>query len=82
MDTTTTQYQGQAPGRARRGASPVVACPSWREHTVASAAHRSGISGVAAVAMHAYLGNTTTTAGAENLSFTKRPARHLAVGST
>jgi hypothetical protein len=43
---------------------------------------RHDASGVAAVAMYASVGNTTTPAGAENLWFAKRHARHLAVGST
>ncbi len=72
MDTmTTTQHLGQAPGCGRRGASAPVACTSWR-----------GVTGIHAFPMNAYAGNTTTLAGAEHLSFAKRHARHLALGST
>jgi hypothetical protein len=72
MDTmTTTQQLGMAPGRARRGASAPVVCTSWRE-----------ITGMPAFPMNAYAGNSTSLAGAEHLSFTKRHARHLALGST
>ena len=71
MDTTTTQHLGQAPGCARRGVSAPVACTSWR-----------GATGIDAFPMNAYVGNSTTLAGAEHLSFTKRHARHLALGST
>ena len=51
-------------------AAPVV-CTSWRE-----------ITGMPAFPMNAYAGNSTSLAGAEHLSFTKRHARHLALGST
>ena len=80
MDTTTTHHLGQAPGRARRGSA--VACPSWREQAVAHAFHAVGTTGVTGFAMDMYLGNTTTLAGAKNVSFIKRHARHLATGST
>lgn len=83
MDTmTTTQYLGQTPGRARRCASAVVACSSWRPQTVASAFPGHGATGVVEIPMYAYLGNTTTLAGAKNDSFNKRHARHLGKGST
>ena len=83
MDTTTTtQHLGQTPGRARRCASTVVACSGWRHHTVAPAFQGSDTTGVAEFPMNAYLGNTTTLAGATNQSFIKRHARHLGRGST
>jgi len=82
MKTTTTQHLGQAPGRVRRGASGVVACSSWRQHTVAPAYHAHGATGVTGFPMTAYLGNTTTLAGAKNGLFFKRHTRHLATGST
>ncbi len=68
---TTTQQLGKTPARARRGVSAPVVCTSWRE-----------ITGIDAFPMNAYTGNTTSLAGAEHLSFTKRHARHLALGST
>ena len=83
MDTiTTTQHLGQAPSRARRCAFDVVACSSWRRHTLAPAFHGLGTTGVVGFPMNAYLGNTTTLAGAKNGSFIKRHARHLGTGST
>jgi len=83
MDTmTTTQHLGQAPSRARRCASGVVACSGWRQHTVAPAFHGRGTTGVVGSPMHAYLGNTTTLAGAKNETFIKRHARYLGTGST
>jgi hypothetical protein len=83
MDTmTTTQHLGQRPGRARRCASVAVVCPSWRQQAVAPAFDARGATGVAGFPMDAYLGNTTTLAGATNESFIKRHARHLGMGST
>ena len=71
MDTMTTHQLGQAPGRARRGASAAVSC--WPMFAVAQ-----GI----AFTTNAYVGNTTDPAGAEHLSFTKRHTRHLTVRTT
>ena len=82
MDTTTTQHLGQRPGRARRCGSIAVVCPSWYRHSVAPAFHGCGTTGVAGFPMDAYLGNTTTLAGATNESLIKRHARHLGTGST
>lgn len=83
MDTmTTTQHLGQAPGSARRCASAVVAGSSWRQRTVAPAFCGRGTTGVVEFPMNAYLGNTTTLAGAKNHSFIKRHARYLGTGST
>jgi hypothetical protein len=83
MDTmTTTQHLGQAPSRARRCASGVVACSSWGQHTVAPAFHGRFATGLVGSPMNAYLGNTTTLAGAMNETFIKRHARHLGTGST
>jgi hypothetical protein len=82
MDTTTTQHLGQRPGRARRCASVSAVCPSWYRQAVAPAFHGRGTTGVAGFPMDAYLGNTTTLAGATNESFIKRHARHLGTGST
>jgi hypothetical protein len=72
METkTTTQQLGTAPGCARRGASAPAVCTSWRE-----------ITGMPAFPINAYAGNSSSPAGAEHLSFTKRHTRHLALGST
>ena len=64
MDTTTTQHLGQRPGRARRCASVAAVCPSWYRHAVAPAFNGRGTTGVAGFPMDAYVGNTTTLAGA------------------
>ena len=82
MDTTTTHNLGQTPGGVRRGAVASVVCTSWRQRCAASAFDAHVATGGCVLAMHAYLGNTTTPAGAKNVSFIKRPARHLARGST
>ena len=83
MDTMTTTHQlGHTPGRARRCGSAVVACSSWRQHTVAPAFHGRGTTGVAGLPINAYNGNTTTLAAAKNAMFAKRHARHLETGST
>ena len=82
MDTTTTHNQGQAPGGVRCRVAAPVACTSWRERSVGSAFGSADASGRCLVPMHAYLSNTTTLAGATNVTFIKRPARHLARGST
>lgn len=83
MDTmTTTQHLGQAPGSALRCASAVVAGSSWRQRSIAPAICGRDATGVVEFPMNAYLGNTTTLAGAKNHSFVKRHTRHLGRGST
>jgi hypothetical protein len=82
MDTTTTHNQGQMPGGVRRRPAASVVCTSWRQHSVASAFGSGNASGGCVLPIHAYLVDTTTMAGAKNVSFIKRPARHLAGGST
>jgi hypothetical protein len=81
MDTTTHDL-GQMPGGVRRRAAASAACTSWRRRSFASAFGAGNASGGRVLPMHAYLGNTTTPAGATNVSFCKRTARHLARGST
>lgn len=82
MDTMTTHNLGQMPGGVRRGAVAPVVCTIWRERSVAPAFGAPLATGGRLFPMHAYLGNSTTLAGAENGSFIERPARHLARGST
>jgi len=83
MDTmTTTQHLGQAPGRARRCASTLAAWAGCRQHWIAPAVDGASTTGVPGSEMNAYLGNTTTLAGAKNETFIKRHARHLETGST
>ena len=83
MDTmTTTQHLGLVPGSARRCASAVVAGSSWRQRSIAPAICGRDATGVVEFPMNAYLGNTTTLAGAKNHSFVKRNTRHLGRGST
>ena len=81
MDTTTTHNLGQLPGGVRRGAVASVVCTSWRRRCAASTCD-AGIATRGYVhPMRAYLA-TTNPADATNVSFAKRPARHLARGST
>ncbi len=82
MDTTTTHNLGQAPGGVRRRAAASGVCTSWRQRSVASAYGTENATGGRVLPMHASLGNTSTLAGATNVSFIKRPTRHLARGST
>lgn len=81
MDTTTTHNLGQMPGGVRRRAVASVVCASWRQRSFAPAVGAGIATGGCVLPMHAYL-DTTNPAGAKNASFTKRPARHLARGST